>query len=85
METNAPTPTLEPAATIIDRFGGPDAVQQITGASRTRVYRWTQPKSKGGTGGMIPTPHALKLIAHAKEAGLPITAEHFLPVAEPVQ
>ncbi len=34
---------------------------------------------------MIPTPHALKLIAHAREAGLPITAEHFLPVAEPVQ
>lgn len=85
METSAPTETLEPAATIIDRFGGPDVVQEITGASRTRVYRWTQPKAKGGTDGIIPFPQAVKLISHAKKHGLAINADSFLPATEPAQ
>jgi hypothetical protein len=70
---------LEPARTIIARFGGPDAVRQVTGASRTRIYRWTQPKERGGTDGVIPMPQARKLLQHAKEAGLPVSADDFLP------
>lgn len=71
---------LEPASSIIELFGGTAAVQAITGASRTRVYRWTQPKSAGGTNGMIPMDSALKLLQHAHEHNLPVTAEHFLPI-----
>lgn len=74
---------LEPAATIIDRFGGPDAVRAITGASRTRVYRWTQPKAKGGTGGEIPMKPAKKLMAHAKAHGIPINGDVFLLMGVP--
>ncbi|MGR9149633.1 hypothetical protein ACU8MT_09240 [Rhizobium leguminosarum] len=77
METNAPE-RLEPAASIIDRFGGPEAVQEITGADRTRVYRWTQPKEKGGTDGIIPLKPAQKLWAHAKATGLEIPGDLFL-------
>ncbi|MCA0343839.1 MAG: hypothetical protein LCH99_29425 [Proteobacteria bacterium] len=78
MDTNAPAPEkLEPAASIIDRFGGPDVVQEITGADRTRVYRWTQPKNKGGTDGMIPLRPALKLWAHAKAHDLDIPSDLF--------
>lgn len=73
--------SLEPAATIIARFGGADAVREITGASRTRVYRWTQPKEAGGTGGTIPTEHALKLLAFAQKHQVSISAADFLPVA----
>lgn len=80
METVAPE-KLEPAASIIDRFGGPEAVQEITGADRTRVYRWTQPKDKGGTSGIIPLKPAQKLWAHAKANGLEIPGDLFLSAA----
>lgn len=77
METNAPD-KLEPAASIIDRFGGPEAVQEITGADRTRVYRWTQPKEKGGTDGIIPLKPAQKLWAYAKANRIDIPSDLFL-------
>ncbi|TWB61662.1 hypothetical protein FBZ98_1011007 [Rhizobium sp. ERR 922] len=77
METNAPE-KLEPAASIIDRFGGPEAVQEITGADRTRVYRWTQSKEKGGTDGFIPLKPAQKLWAYAKANGIEIPGDMFL-------
>lgn len=77
MDTNAPE-KLEPAASIIDRFGGPDAVQEITGADRTRVYRWTQPREKGGTDGIIPLKPAQKLWAYAKANRLDIPSDLFL-------
>ncbi len=72
---------LEPANTIISRFGGPDAVRDITGASRTRVYRWTLPKEQGGTNGIIPHKHAEKLLSHARENGIEFQADEFFRVA----
>ena len=75
--------SLEPAATIIDRFGGPDVVVEITGADRTRVYRWTQPKERHGTGGLIPQSHITKLLAAAKERGIRLDGNDFLPPATP--
>lgn len=69
---------LEPASSIIARFGGPDKVQEVTGASRTRVYRWTQPKERGGTDGIIPMNHAAKLLQHARENGIPVTGEDLI-------
>ncbi|KKZ89033.1 hypothetical protein RPHASCH2410_CH00120 [Rhizobium phaseoli Ch24-10] len=77
MEQSAPE-KLEPAASIIDRFGGPEAVQEITGADRTRVYRWTQPRDKGGTDGIIPLKPAQKLWAYAKANGIELPADMFL-------
>lgn len=71
---------LEPAASIIAKFGGPERVQEITGASRTRVYRWTQPQTVGGTGGVIPLKQANRLLSHAREAGIEVNpAEFFSP------
>lgn len=74
---------LEPAASIIERFGGPVIVRQVTGVSRTRVYRWTQPKAQGGTGGLVPNDAAIKLLRYARENSIPVTADHFLPVDHP--
>jgi DNA-binding phage protein len=70
---------LEPAAGIISRFGGADKVIEITGASRTRVYRWMRPKNEGGTGGVIPMAQAMKLLQHARDHAVPVTADDFLP------
>lgn len=73
---------LDPAKSIIDLFDGVDNVMAITGASRTRVYRWTQPKERGGTGGFIPTSRARKLLQHAKANDIAVSADQFLMVGE---
>jgi hypothetical protein len=72
--------SLDPAKSIIDRFGGADEVRKITGASRTRVYRWQLPKDQGGTDGRIPPKHAEKLLEHARETGIEVSAEEFFRV-----
>jgi hypothetical protein len=53
-------------------------VQEVTGASRTRVYRWTQPKDRGGTDGVIPMPHAIKLLSFARENGIDVTGDDLI-------
>jgi hypothetical protein len=76
---------LNPAYDLILKFGGPDgtlnqgidAVATITGVNKTRVYRWMYPREKGGTDGLIPNKHAIKLIAHAREQRLAIDLEDF--------
>jgi hypothetical protein len=76
---------LEPAYSLILKFSGPerqlrhgiDAVAAITGADRTRVYRWMRPKSAGGTGGTVPHRQADKLLAFAKRERMPVQAEDF--------
>lgn len=73
---------LEPANSIISRLGGLIVVQTVTGASRTRVYRWTQPKENGGTGGLIPLAHAPKLLEYAKANRIKVSADDFFPKKE---
>lgn len=68
---------LNPASSIIEAFGGVEKVSAVTGKHISRVYRWMYPKSLGGTGGVIPQAEAEKLLQHAREQNLPITAEQF--------
>ncbi len=72
---------MEPAATVIDRLGGPKVVSEITGAAYTAPYRWQYPRDKGGTGGLIPQKHHLTLLSYAQENGIPLSASDFLPAA----
>lgn len=70
---------LDPAYSAIRKFGGPegklsvgiDAVAEITGADRTRVYRWMRPREKGGTGGLIPSQQQQKLVEHVRKTHMP--------------
>lgn len=71
---------LEPANSIIEALGGNAVVREITGLSRTRVYRWTQPKVAGGTDGLIPPKEAIKLLRYADANGIPLSAGSFLPL-----
>jgi len=73
---------LDPAYTVIRALGGFEAVAKITSKHISRVYRWTYPKARGGTGGLIPQPEAAKLLAHAKTHRLPVTAESFFSRGE---
>jgi hypothetical protein len=71
---------MEPASTIIRQLGGPNKVAEIAGVHRTRVSNWKRPSERGGTGGVIPLKHIPKLIAAAKEAGVKMSADDFMPI-----
>ena len=73
---------MEPARTIIDRLGGPNKVAAIAGVHRTRVSNWARDKNSGGTGGVIPFKHVPALLAAAKEKGVELSADDFLPAPE---
>jgi len=71
---------LEPASTVLAKIGGVDVAAQVTGKHVSRIYRWTYPRSKGGTGGVIPHDDATKLLKHASENGIALRAEDFFVV-----
>ena len=57
-------------AKALDRLGVPEMAR-----TRTVVYRWTYPKSRGGTGGLIPLEALPAVIAAAKLEGVLITPD----------
>lgn len=73
---------LDPANTVIRALGGFEAVAAITGKHISRVYRWTYPKERGGTGGYIPQTDAEVLLRHARQHDIPITADSFFAASE---
>jgi hypothetical protein len=72
---------LEPAQTIIQRFGGPSALATILGVHRTRVSNWQRERAKGGTGGLIPQRYHPRLLNHARVHSIELQATDFLPAA----
>jgi hypothetical protein len=88
---NAPTidPFSEPeakqtqAARVIAKFGGAQvlgkALARVSGRDRSRVYRWGYPKSKGGTGGVIPSSVIADVLTAARLEGVHLTAEDLDP------
>lgn len=63
----------KPAEIVIRRFGGADAVAVIVGLSASRVYRWTRPRARGGTDGLIPARYQPVLLAAARARGIRLT------------
>ena len=76
---------MEPAASIIEKCGGFAQVAKIVGRDETRVRRWTYSKSKGGTGGLIPSDSAHRLMNEARKRGLPLTPDDFFPLGKAVR
>jgi hypothetical protein len=75
---------MEPASTIIGRFGGVTKVAEIAGVTRVRVSNWKRPKAVGGTGGRVPQSHHVTLLAAAERLGISLTASDFLaPAGQP--
>jgi hypothetical protein len=73
------------AERILAKFGGARRLAElffVVGSSRdpSGIYRWAYPKSKGGTGGLIPT-NAWSWIRKAAELdGIEITDEDLKPI-----
>lgn len=70
---------MEPAKTIIDICGGFQAVAEMTGRDASRIHRWTYPKGRGGTGGLIPPDAQVRLLDEAVKRGIPLNPNHFFP------
>lgn len=68
-----------PAENVIKICGGFAAVAELTGRDETRVRRWTYPKERGGTGGLIPTDVQIPLLHGARARGIDLRPEHFFP------
>lgn len=51
------------AGRVITKCGGAKEVSKAIGMKTTvGVYKWTYPKDKGGTGGLIPAKHHSALL-----------------------
>lgn len=72
---------MEPAHTIIQRFGGPSVLAGILGVHRTRVSNWQRERAKGGTGGLVPQRYHPTLLEYARANGIELAATEFLPPA----
>ena len=68
---------LDPAAHVIGKCGGPDAVAEMVGIHVSNVHRWTYPRARGGTDGRIPARHHARLIAEAARRGITLVPEDF--------
>ena len=73
---------MEPAQTVVGRFGGPTALAELLGIHRTRVSNWQRARASGGTGGTIPQRYHRQLLDYARERNIELKAEDFLPVVE---
>lgn len=70
---------MEPASTIISKLGGPSRLARELGLHRVTVAKWKRPREAGGTGGMIPNRHMRAILNAARDSGVEISAECFLP------
>ena len=66
---------MTPAEVVIDTFGGVRKTARIVNVNASTVCRWLQPRSRGGTGGMVPDTHHATLLAAAAAAGKILSAQ----------
>lgn len=69
------------AARIIEKCGGAQAVAEMLQVDISRVYRWTYPKDRGGSAGVIPSRHQEKLLVEASGRGIKLLPADFFAAA----
>lgn len=75
---------MEPAATIIKRFGGAIALASLLGITRGSVHAWTWERARGGTDGRVPQKYHAELMKEARRQGFDdITAEFLVLGPQP--
>jgi len=67
---------------VITKCGGPQAVADLLGIELASVHKWKYPRSRGGTGGVVPTNRQHELLKLAREAGVDLTPADFF-MADP--
>lgn len=62
---------------VIEKCGGFKQVSEWLGLDLSTVYRFTYPRSKGGTDGVIPAQHQGVLLAKARENQIDLRPDDF--------
>lgn len=75
------TVRLDPARTVVERFGGIAETAEAVGIHYSGVSKWMKPVERGGRGGFIPRRHHLPLLAAARELGIPLTPADIIGVS----
>ena len=75
-------PMLDPARTVLARFGGAGPLSRLLGLDRSAVHRWALPKARGGTGGLLPAKHHQRLLALAIAEGVVLSAADLIGVPD---
>ncbi len=70
------------ASIVISKLGGFAAVSSGIGVDKTWVHRWTYPRSRGGTGGVIPQRHFSDLLKFARARGVELTVADLVAVEQ---
>lgn len=67
-----------PAERVIGKFpGGARALAALLGVAPVTVYRWTYPKVRGGTGGLVPSEYHERILKLAEAEGLRLSPWDF--------
>ena len=72
-------PKYDQATKIIARFGGARRLAKAMGLSPVSVYRWTYPRSSGGTDGLIPSTSTSLIRDTARHEGVLLHASDWTP------
>jgi hypothetical protein len=75
---------LTQAEAVFQKFGGPTrlylALRELGRIyNRSSLYKWAYPRSKGGTGGWVPTSAWADVLAAARLEGVFITSDEMDP------
>lgn len=70
------------ATRVIEKLGGHKKVANILGVNVSQVYRWTYPRTRGGTDGLIPSRHQSDLLAASVKEGLGLSPADFFDTHE---
>ena len=65
---------IDSAQTVLTRFGGAGPLSRRLDLDRSAVHRWALPKSRDGSGGLIPARHHLGLLTMAAAEGVTLSA-----------
>lgn len=64
---------------VINRFGGARRLARLLGFEPSRVYKWTYPREKGGTDGLIPAAVVPKVQALAELEKVTLSESDWAP------
>lgn len=70
------------AGHVIAKCGGVAAVAKLTGRSPVSIHKWRYEKARGGTGGLVPSEPAARLMAAARRGEVDLTPSDFFRKAE---
>lgn len=62
---------------VIEKCGGHKRVAEWLRLDLSNVYRFTYPRARGGTDGIIPAQHQSRLIAKARKNGVDLQPDDF--------